>query len=81
MVASDDAGRIGRAVDRGVRDALATELNRLPDHSVIMFPDGGRPDSHDAPAFRRDILMASEVPDARGAAAGCWCFASTRAAT
>jgi sigma-B regulation protein RsbU (phosphoserine phosphatase) len=74
VVASDDAGRIGRAVDRGVRDALATELHRLPDHSVIMFPDGSRPDWHEDPAFRRDILMASEVPDARGSGGGMLVF-------
>jgi len=74
VVASDDAGRIGWAVDRGVWDALATELNRLPDHSVVMFPAVGRPDSHDAPAFRRDILMASEVPEARGSGGGMLVF-------
>src|SRR5262249_22617480 len=59
VVASDDVERIGQDVDRGVRDSLAIELDRLPDHSVIMFPDAGRPDLAGDPAFRRDILMAS----------------------
>src|SRR5262245_37148346 len=64
VVASDDAGRIGRAVDRGVRDALVIELDRLPDHSVIVFPDGSRTDSSGDLGFRGDIVMASQVPAA-----------------
>jgi sigma-B regulation protein RsbU (phosphoserine phosphatase) len=74
VVASDDAGLVGRSVGQGLRDALVSELSRSPDHSVVMLPGGGHRDSAEDLAFRRDILVASEVHARQGGVDGVLVF-------
>ena len=65
VMASDDGGLLRRTVARELGESPISGVADSPDHAVVVFPDGRRPESEEEVAFSRDIVVAAAVRDDR----------------
>jgi sigma-B regulation protein RsbU (phosphoserine phosphatase) len=70
VLAGDDPRLLNRPPARQFGETLVSEVNRAPDHSMVVLPGGTPLGSPDQAEFRRDILVAAGIPDKQGIVVG-----------
>jgi sigma-B regulation protein RsbU (phosphoserine phosphatase) len=70
IVSSDDRGLLTRTVTRELGEGLSAAVDQSPDHAIVVFPDGRRPEPSREVTFPRDIVVAAAVRGDRDRVAG-----------